>query len=187
MLALAQVYTLIVTSAIAVKCRDSSEVKGRKVNLSSVARESPGGTMDSGSSVSRSENEVGVQPSIQRSQLRIRSPLLSGQKKTRPPGRSGNYGIQESLECNLSQQDQVRRGYEPYEPIRVSTPKDCGMLPTQVKCEMGVSPTGQGVDDLFIREARQLCTLFKEQELVTHQINSNLTNLCVQLVADHAS
>ena len=112
-------------------------MKGRKVNSSSVARGSPGSTMDSGSSVSRSENEVGVQPSIQRSQQRIGSPLLSGQEEPRLPGRAGNYGVQESLECrNLSQQDQVRRGYEPYEPIRVSTPKDCGMLPTQVKCEM---------------------------------------------------
>ena len=84
---------------------------------------------------------------------------------------------------DLSQQDQVRCGYE---PISVSTPKDRRMLPTQVKCEIGLSPRDQGLDDL-LREARQLCTLFREQELVTHQINSSMTNMCMQLVADRAS
>ena len=32
-----------------------------------------------------------------------------------------------------------------------------------------------------------MCTLFREQELVTHQINSSMTNMCMQLVADRAS
>ena len=127
--------------AIAEKCWDSSGVKAHKVNSSSSQKINP---MDSGSGI-RSENEVGIQPSVQRSQLRI-------QDEPRAPRRSGNYGIQESLECsNVSQLGQVNRGYEPYEPIRVSTPKDCGMLPTQVKREMGVSPRDQSVDKLFIR------------------------------------
>ena len=55
-------YRLIVTIAIAVKCWNSSGVKGRKVNSSSSQKR---GTMDSGSGVIRSENEVEVQPSIQ--------------------------------------------------------------------------------------------------------------------------
>ena len=74
------------------------------------------------------------------------SGIVRSEDEPRAPGRSGN-GIQ-SLECsNVSQLNQVNRVYE---PIRVSTPKDCGMLPTQVKREI-VSPRDQGVDDLFIR------------------------------------
>ena len=108
---------------------------------------------------------------------------IRSEDEPRAPGRSG-YGIH-SLDCsnNVSQLNQVNRGYE---PMRVSTPRDCGMLPTQVKREI-VSPRDQGVDDLFIRGATTLCTLFKEQESITHQINSSLTDLCVQLVADRAS
>ena len=46
---------------------------------------------------------------------------------------------------------------------------------TQVKCDYGRqprsadSPKGQGED--LLQDARKLCALFKEQELVTHQIN----------------
>ena len=75
--------------------------------------------------------------------------VVRSEDEPRAPGRYTH-----SLECNnVSQLNQVNREYE---PMRVSTPKDCGMLPTQVKREMGVSPRDQGVDDLFI-QGRQLC------------------------------
>ena len=63
---------------------------------------------------------------------------------------------------------------------------------TQVKCDYirqprsAGSPKDRGGDDL-LQEARQLCALFKEQELVTHQINSSMTNMCMQLKADRTS
>ena len=136
--------------------------------------------MDSGSSsYGRSEMGVGAQPGVQRSRHQL-------------PRRSGRHGIQEEPQVcgdqpwfymDDQQQDQVDCEYRPH---CASTLKDRGMLPTQAKCEIGLSPRDQWVDDL-LREARQLCTLFKEQELVTNQINSSMTNLCVQLVADSAS
>ena len=105
--------------------------------------------------------------------------VVRSEDEPRAPGRYIH-----SLECNnVSQLNQVNREYE---PIRVSTPKDYGILPTQVKREIA-SPRDQGVDDLFISGATTLCTLFKEQESISHQINSSLTDLCVQLVADRAS
>ena len=100
-----------------------------------------------------------------------------------------------NLECNNVSQLQVNREYEP----RVSTPKDYGTLPTQsigssAKREIAspkkreiASPRDQDVDDIFISGASTLCTLFKEQELISHQINSSLTDLGVQLVEDRAS
>ena len=111
-------------------------------------------------------------------------------KEPRAPGRYTH-----DLECNShSSQIRVNREYEP----RVSTPKDFGTRPTQSigssACEIAspsseiASPRDQeDVDDIFISGASTLCSLFKEQELISHQINSSLTDLCVQLVADRAS
>ena len=102
--------------------------------------------MDSGSSYGKSEKEVGAQPGVQRSRLRSGAPLLSAQEEPQIPRRSGRHGVQGEpqvyennpwFDMDDNQQDQVRCGYE---PISVSTPKDRGMLPTQVKCEIGLSP-----------------------------------------------
>ena len=112
-------------------------------------------------------------------------------KEPRAPGRYTH-----DLKCNShGSQLQVNREYEP----RVSTPKDLGTQPTQSigssACEIAspkkreiASPRDQeDVDDIFISGASTLCTSFNEQELISHQINSSLTDLCVQLVADRAS
>ena len=40
------------------------------------------------------------------------------------------------------------------------------------------------MDDIFIHGASTLSNLFKKQELISNEINSSLTELCVQLKAD---
>ena len=111
-------------------------------------------------------------------------------KEPRAPGRYTH-----DLECNShSSQLQVNHEYEP----RVSTPKDFGTRPTlSIGSSAGemasprseiTSPRNQeDVDDIFISGASTLCSLFKEQEFISHQINLSLTELCVQLKADRSS
>ena len=96
------------------------------------------------------------------------------------PRRSGTRS------CGVQEQPQVRFD-QPW-----CSDGDDRQQQTQVKCDYGKqprsadSPKGQGEDGL-LQDARKLCALFKEQELVTHQINSSLTDMCMQLVADNAS
>ena len=128
-----------------------------------------------------------------------RAGAQSGDQWTQPR-RSGTRacGVQEEpqvcdqpwfTDVDDRQQDQVKCDYM-RQPRSASSPKDRGMQQTtQVKCEYIRQPRSastlkdRGVDDL-LQEARQLCTLFREQELVTHQINFSMTNMCMQLVAD---
>ena len=128
--------------------------------------------MDSGS-YSRSVR-AGAQPGVQWSQQRSGARRSVAQKEPQIPRRSGRHGVQEKSQVCEDQpwfdvddrpQQQVKCEYI-RQPYSASTPKDRGMQTTQVKCELR-SPRDRGVDDL-LQEARQLCTLFREQELVTH-------------------
>ena len=77
---------------------------------------------------------------------------------------------------------------------RRSGTQSCDNQQSQVKCGYGEQPRcsgggnqqGQGEDGL-LQDARKLCDLFKKQESVTNEINSSLTDICMQLVADNAS
>ena len=136
--------------------------------------------MDSGSSYGRSEMGAGAQPGVQRSQQRSGTQRSVAQEEPQIPRRSGRHGVQgESQVCEDQpwfdmddrQQDQVKCEYM---PRSASTPKDRGMQQTtQVKCEYirqpgsASTPKDRGVDDL-LQDPRQLCALFKEQELATH-------------------
>ena len=80
--------------------------------------------------------------------------------------------------------------------LRVSTPQGLGARPTQSSSSGSagrmaspnlseiISTRDHSVDDIFVNGASTLCSLFKEQEFISHQINSSLTELCVQLKAD---
>ena len=74
--------------------------------------------------------------------------------------------------------------------LRMSTPQGLGARPTLSSSGSAgrmASPTlseitstrNQDVDDIFVSGASTLCSLFKEQEFISHQINSSLTELFV--------
>ena len=77
--------------------------------------------------------------------------------------------------------------------LKVSTPQGLGARHTLGSGSAGrmASPNlseiisrDHSVDDIFIHGASTLCDLFKKQELISSEINSSLTELCVQLKAD---
>ena len=89
----------------------------------------------------------------------------------------------------------MKRNQEPRVPdeaswrMKVSTPQGLGARHTLGSDSAGritpdISVIDHSVDDIFIHGASTLSDLFKKQELISSEINSSLTKLCVQLKAD---